>query len=63
MRGGEKLGRSDLTTPGRMILMGPTGGLFIRRELDDAEDVQTNRELFAKPRPGTSEDERSRSGR
>lgn len=53
MRGGEKHGRGDLTAPSRVMVMGPSGNLEIRRELDDAADVQTHRNIFTKPRPGT----------
>jgi hypothetical protein len=40
MMGGEKLHRSDsdLTEPGKLLLMGPDGSLVVRRELEDKEE-------------------------
>jgi hypothetical protein len=51
-RGGERLGRSD-TAPSRVLVMGPGGDLKIRRELDDAPDVQYFRDVFTRPRATT----------
>lgn len=43
--GGKKLGR-DMTSPGRVLLMGPAGDFYIRNELDDKEAVEFHRMLF-----------------
>jgi hypothetical protein len=51
VRGGEKLSR-DLQAPSRVMLMGPSGELKIRRELDDAPEVESHKAMFAKPKPG-----------
>jgi hypothetical protein len=44
--GGERLSR-DLTVPARALLMDSAGRLYIRRELNDLDDVQYHRDLFA----------------
>jgi hypothetical protein len=49
-RGGERVGRND-TAPSRVLVMGPGGDLKIRREIDDAPDVQNFRDVFTKPKP------------
>lgn len=46
MDGGKKLPSKDLTSPGRVLLMGPAGDLYIRNELDDKEAVEYHRMLF-----------------
>ena len=48
--GGEKLGR-DIVAPSRVLLMGPTGQLYIQNELDDKPFVEQYRTLFEKPGP------------
>lgn len=45
--GGEKLTR-DFSAPSRILLMGPTGQLYIRREVDDEPFVEQHRMLFEK---------------
>jgi hypothetical protein len=53
IRGGERLAqRGDLLAPASVLLMGPAGELSIRRETDDAAEVQSHREVFAKAKPG-----------
>jgi hypothetical protein len=52
--GGEKLSR-ELTVPSRVLLMDSTGGLHIRNEIEDAEDIEKHRQTFAK-------EERQRGG-
>jgi hypothetical protein len=49
--GGEKLSR-DMDAPSRVLLLDPSGELYIRSELDDAEAVKLHRLLFAKPKKG-----------
>jgi hypothetical protein len=57
MKGGERLG-GDLLSPSRVLLMDPAGGLAIRQEMDDAQDVQSHRDMFAKKK----QDERMLDG-
>jgi hypothetical protein len=48
MNGGEKLTR-DFSAPSRILLMGPTGQLYIHSEVDDEPFVEHHRMLFEKP--------------
>lgn len=45
--GGEKIGK-DLAMPGRALLMGPSGNLYVRKELDDKQAVETHKMMFFK---------------
>ena len=56
MRGGERIAGRDLTAPARVLLMDPAGELAVRRELDDATEVQSHRDMFVKERGGGSGD-------
>jgi hypothetical protein len=47
VHGGERLTRDELR-PGRVLLMGPGGQLFVQDELGDADAVATHRQTFAK---------------
>lgn len=49
--GGDKLSK-DYNAPGRVLLMGPSGELYIRNELDDQMDVEYHRQLFTKEKYG-----------
>ncbi|MEX2307346.1 MAG: hypothetical protein WD738_07125 [Pirellulales bacterium] len=46
--GGQRLTK-DITAPGRVLLMDPSGELSIRKELDDSMSVEYLQLLFAKP--------------
>jgi hypothetical protein len=46
--GGAKLTR-DLTTPARVMVMGPAGDLYIHNEADDKSVVEFHRLMFEKP--------------
>jgi hypothetical protein len=46
--GGDQLAR-DMTAPARVLLMGPSGELSIRREMDDKAAVEYLQLLFAEP--------------
>lgn len=47
--GGKKLG-NNATTPGRIMVMGPSGELYIRNELDDKLAVETHKAIFEAPK-------------
>ena len=51
IRGGEQLTRKE-NRPASVLLMGPTGQLFVQDEVSDADVVETHRALFAKEPPG-----------
>ncbi len=46
--GGQKLTK-DMTTPGRVLIMGPAGELYIHDEIDDKPVVEYHKVLFQKP--------------
>lgn len=48
IRGGERLTR-DINKPGSVLLMDPSGQLFVQREPDDVDMVELHRAIFAEP--------------
>jgi len=55
MDGGNKLAK-DYTSPGRVLIMGPSGEFYIRNELDDKQAVVYHKIIFSKePRGGGGE--------
>lgn len=50
-RGGEKAGK-NLAMPSQVLLMGPSGNLYVRQELDDKAAVEFHEMLFMKDRTG-----------
>jgi hypothetical protein len=49
--GGEQLSK-DAAVPGRALLMGPAGELFIRKELDDKPAIDLHKMIFEKDKRG-----------
>jgi hypothetical protein len=56
MRGGEKFKTGDLTSPSRVLVMDPAGGLSVREELEDATAVKAYRDTFTKKRATSERD-------
>jgi hypothetical protein len=50
--GGKKLSK-DMTSPARVMLMGPAGDLYIHNELDDKPAVEYHKALFEKHAEGS----------
>lgn len=51
IRGGERLTR-DSSRPGRVLLMGPAGQLFVKDEVSDSDTVSSHKATFAKEPAG-----------
>jgi hypothetical protein len=62
IEGGDRLTR-DISAPAQALLMDTAGGLYVRKETADIEEVEVHRELFAKPDRDRRERTEVRGGR